>query len=160
MQRTTANAMSATDSTKILVIDDDEMALVIIRKLLEAEDCSVEVLTSAREALAKLPENRYDAILCDMWMPGMSGKEFYEQVKNDFPEYQRRVIFVTGDIASEATWDFIDDRHLPYVIKPFSRPELRRKLRQVIGERPVAAQAKKPEQVAEPGANRRRHRRI
>ena len=160
MQRTTANAMSATDSTKILVIDDDEMALVIIRKLLEAEDCSVEVLTSAREALAKLPENRYDAILCDMWMPGMSGKEFYEQVKNDFPEYQRRVIFVTGDIASEATWDFIDDRHLPYVIKPFSRPELRRKLRQVIGERPVAAQAKKREQVAEPGANRRRHRRI
>ena len=114
--------MSATDSTKILVIDDDEMALVMIRKLLEAEDCSVEVLTSAREALAKLPENHYDAILCDMWMPGMNGKEFYEQVKNDFPEYQRRIIFVTGDIASEATWDFIDDRHLPYVIKPFSRP--------------------------------------
>ena len=152
--------MSITEPAKILVIDDDEMALVIMRKLLEAENCSVEVLTSAREALAKLPENHYDAILCDMWMAGMNGKEFYEQLKNDFPEYQRRVIFVTGDIASEATWDFIDDRHLPYVIKPFSRPELRRKLHQVLGKRPVVAQPGKPVQAAEPGVNRRRHRRI
>ncbi len=152
--------MSAQEPAKILAIDDDEMALVIMRKLLEAEDCSVEVLTSPREALAKLPENRYDAILCDMWMAEMNGKEFYEQVKNDFPEYQRRVIFVTGDIASEATWDFIDDRHLPYVIKPFSRPELRRKLQQVLGERPVVPQPKKPVTTVAPGVNRRRHRRI
>ena len=152
--------MSAQKPAKILAIDDDEMALVIMRKLLEAEDCSVEVLTSPREALAKLPENHYDAILCDMWMAEMNGKEFYEQVKNDFPEYQRRVIFVTGDIASEATWDFIDDRHLPYVIKPFSRPELRRKLHQVLGDRPVVAQPKKPVPAVAPGVNRRRHRRI
>ena len=46
--------MSAQIPAKILAIDDDEMALVIMRKLLEAEDCSVEVLTSPREALAKL----------------------------------------------------------------------------------------------------------
>ena len=152
--------MSDIEPVKILVIDDDEMALLIMRKLLEAENCVVEALTSPREALAKLPENRYDAILCDMWMAGMSGKEFYEQLKEEFPEYQRRVIFVTGDLASEATWDFIDDRHLPYVLKPFNRPELRRKLRQVIGERPVVAQPKMPVQAVEPGVERRSHRRI
>ncbi|MBI4463994.1 MAG: diguanylate cyclase, partial [Acidobacteria bacterium] len=110
--------------------------------------------------LAKLPEHRYDAILCDMWMGEMSGKEFYLQVKTEFPEYQRRIIFVTGDLASEATWDFIDERKLPYLLKPFSRNELQRKLRKVIGELPAAPQ---PAEIAPPvwdGSERRRHRRF
>ena len=150
--------MSSTGPAKILVLDDDEMALVIARKILEAENCIVEVSTSPREALAKLQENRYDAIFCDMWMPEMSGKEFYEQAKNAYPEYQRRIIFVTGDVAHQPIWEFIDERHLPYLIKPYSPRELRRRLHEVVGERPVVPQ---PESTApDAGAENRRHGRI
>ncbi len=145
--------MSSPQTNKVLVIDDDEMVLTIVRKLLEAELFSVDVSLSAREALTRLPETRYNAILCDMWMPGMTGKDFYHQVKKDFPEYQGRIIFLTGDIASEATWDFIEQKRLPYVLKPVNLPELRRKLQEVVGENAAAGPVKK-------GAEGRRHRRI
>ena len=135
--------------SRILVIDDDEMALTIMRKLLEAERFKVDQATSAAEALARLPHEEYDAILCDMWMPGMNGRDFYREIRDRFPQYRNRLIFVTGDVASEATWSFIEERRLPYVLKPFNISELRRQLQEVLGELPGA----KP-------IEGRRHRRI
>ncbi len=147
--------MSEAREIKVLVIDDDEMALTIIGKMLEAEGFGVDVSLSARDALNRLSERRYDAIFCDMWMPGMTGSQFYQQVKDEYPQYRSRVIFITGDIASEATWDFIDQRKLPYVLKPFSSAELRRKLEDVIGDWKAAAPEPEPS-----GFNRRRHHRV
>ena len=158
--RLESGPVNKTEPPKVLVIDDDELALVVIRKLLEAENCVVDVFSSPQDALAKIPGTRYDAILCDMWMGEMNGKDFYQQLRQDFPEYQRRVIFVTGDLASEATWDFIDERHLPYILKPFSRPELRRKLHEVIGEWPAAAPAPDAAQSPWDGVERRGSRRF
>ena len=144
--------MSEKESSRVLVIDDDDLVLATISKMLQADMFSVDVSFSAREALSRLPETRYDAILCDMWMPGMTGKDFYNQVKKEFPEYQSRIVLLTGDIASEATWDFIEEKRLPYVLKPVSHPDLRRKLREVMGEKRKAEAKKGPEQ--------RRHRRL
>ena len=62
------------------------------------------------------------------------------------------IIFLTGDIASETTWEFIEQNRLPYILKPVSAPELHRKLREVMGERLKAAPKK--------GAEQRRHRRL
>lgn len=147
------------EAARVLIIDDDDLTLTILRKMLEADGYEVEVCSSGSEALARLLHASYDAILCDMWMSGMNGKDFYLQLKQGFPEYQRRVVFITGDIASEATWEFIDERHLPYVIKPISRPLLRRKLREIVGVSPVA-QAQAGGKPAWDGVNRRRHRRV
>lgn len=144
---------------KILVIDDDELTLTILRKLLEADSFEVEACSSAPDALALLAARTYDAILCDMWMAGMGGREFYLKLKEDFPDYTRKIVFVTGDIASESTWEFIDERQLPYIIKPISRPLLRQRVVDIVGERVVAPVA----EVAKPswdGVNRRRHRRV
>ncbi len=152
--------MGNVEPPRILVLDDDEMALVIARKLLEAENCVVDVSTSPKEALAKLQETHYDAVLCDMWMPQMSGREFYEEAKNARPEYQRRIILITGDVASEPIWEFIDERHLPYLIKPYSPRELRRRLREVVGERAAVAQPESAAPGAGTGAEKRRHRRV
>ncbi|MBI4460159.1 MAG: response regulator [Acidobacteria bacterium] len=138
----------------ILAVDDEEATLTVVRKLLEAENCKVEVSHSAREALEKLRQTSFDAVLCDMWMPGMSGREFYQQVMKDFPHYEGHFVFMTADAASEATWGFIDEKDLPYVMKPFSRAELQRKLRLVIGDRLDAA-SEGQEKV-----NQRRDRRI
>ena len=147
------------EPARLLIIDDDDLTLTILRKMLESDGYEVDVCSSGSEALAKLLHCSFDAMLCDMWMTGMNGKEFYLQLKQGFPEYQRRVIFITGDIASEATWEFIDERHLPYVIKPISRPLLRRKVREIVGVRP----APQPNTVVKPGwdgVNRRRNRRV
>ena len=126
--------MSGVERPQVLVIDDDELVLSIVQKMLVAEGFSVDVSQSAREALDRLPDANYAAILCDMLMPAMSGAEFYQQMKKKFPEYRRRIVFLTGDISSEATWEFIERRRLPYVLKPFGARELRQKLQEVLGE--------------------------
>ncbi|MBI3933181.1 MAG: diguanylate cyclase [Acidobacteria bacterium] len=148
------------EAARILIIDDDDLTLTILRKMLEADGYEVDVCSSGSEALAKLLHCSYDAILCDMWMSGMNGKDFYLQLKQGFPEYQRRVVFITGDIASEATWEFIDERHLPYVIKPISRPLLRRKVVEIVGDRPMRQPVEGGGQHTWDGVNRRHHRRV
>ena len=143
--------MKKKESSRVLVIDDD-LVLTTLDKMLKAEMFLVDVSVSAREALGRLPETSYDAIICDMWMPGMTGKDFYNQVKKEFPDYQSRIIFLTSDIASEATWDFIEEKREPYLLKPVSQPELSRKLQEVIG-----AELKVP---SKEGPEHRRHRRL
>ena len=154
-----AKSEDESGSPKLLIIDDDDLVLIVLRKLLEAENCVVEALTSPRVALAKIAETHYDAILCDMWTGDMTGMEFYQELRKDFPEYQRRVIFVTGDLVSEVSWEFIEERHLPYLLKPFSRSELHRKLQEMFGER-LTSGAVDSKKSPWDGAERRRARRI
>src|SRR3990172_3179042 len=99
MQQGHSPGDTATEPTRILAIDDDELTLAIVRRLLVAENYLVDTTTSAVDALARLQNNQYDAILCDMWMGGMNGREFYQQLKEDGVGYQTRLIFVTVDIA-------------------------------------------------------------
>ena len=151
--------LNGVEPIKVLIIDDDELAWSVMRKLLDAESCVADVSSSPQQVLSKLPEKRYDAILCDMWMGDMTGQDFYLQIKQNFPEYQRKIIFVTGDLASETIWEFIEERQLPYILKPFSRPELRRRLREVVGERLDLVRPSKPGKQPWDSAERRRHRR-
>ena len=150
------------DEIKILAVDDDESTLIVLRKMLEVERYVADTANSAREALDKLRDNRYDAILCDMWMPEMSGREFYEYLEREFPGVQKKVIFMTADAAGESTWDFIDGQNLPYVMKPFNRTTLVQRLTDVIGRSPVVAQPQSVpvKQKVWDGDNRRIRRRI
>ena len=85
--------MKEKKSSRVLVIDDDDLVLTTPDKMLKAEMFLVDVSVSAREALGRLPETSYDAIICDMWMPGMTGKDFYNQVKREFLDYQGGLFF-------------------------------------------------------------------
>ncbi|OFW10542.1 MAG: hypothetical protein A3G20_05620 [Acidobacteria bacterium RIFCSPLOWO2_12_FULL_59_11] len=140
---------------KILVVDDEDAHLAILRKILEEENYAVQTCSSGSEALRRLRENICDAILCDMWMPGITGLGLYQLVKEELPQYEHRFIFITSDIATEMTWGFIKTRNLPYVIKPFSPPELLEKLREVLGDRQKIAS-----EVSRDEANKRRDRRL
>ena len=151
MQQEHSPGEIATEPARILAIDDDDLTLAIMRRLLEAENYLVDTTTSAADALARLQKNHYDAILCDMWMGSMNGREFYQQLKEECPGYQNRLIFVTGDLASEATWEFIDERHLPYILKPFNRSDLLRKVLEIVGERAPAPAPAGPVANVEPG---------
>lgn len=150
------------NEVKILAVDDDESTLNVLRKILESEHYEADMANSAREAFGKLRDDRYDAVLCDMWMPEMNGKAFYEYLEREFPGIQQKVIFMTGDVASEFTWDFIDGQNIPYVLKPFSRVQLVRQLRKTIGKNrgDASPQSDWVEREYWDGKNRRNRRRI
>lgn len=61
---------------RVLVIDDDDMIREILRRVLKAHEVTVHA--SASDALTQIAGgSRFDAILCDLMMPGLSGIEFH-----------------------------------------------------------------------------------
>jgi CheY-like chemotaxis protein len=81
---------------RILVIDDDDLVLQMLGRLLKMH--SVTLIASAEEAVAKIVQGgeRFDAILCDVQMRGMGGYEFYDTLGKACPEAARRVIMMSG----------------------------------------------------------------
>jgi CheY-like chemotaxis protein len=55
---------------KILLVDDDETSLLILRKLLEHEGFDITVAANVAEALKLISSEHYDALLSDLHMPG------------------------------------------------------------------------------------------
>jgi DNA-binding NarL/FixJ family response regulator len=56
--------------TKILLVDDDEMLNIIMRRLLEREGFEITVACNVAEALKLISSERYDVLLSDLHMPG------------------------------------------------------------------------------------------
>jgi CheY-like chemotaxis protein len=101
--------------------------------LSEAHD--VVTALGGRDALLVLQkEVNFDAILCDLQMPEMSGMELFAKVKARYPELAERFIFVTGGAFSTEAKQFLE-HGVPYVGKPFRSDELIAVLESRIAER-------------------------
>ena len=75
---------------RILVVDDEDMIGMILRRVLKAHD--VSVMTNATDALSLIAGGkRYDAILCDVMMPGMTGIDFYGALLAPLPRSGARL---------------------------------------------------------------------
>ena len=105
--------------SRVLVVDDEAVILDLLVDLLESQGVTVETASSGREALQKLGAAEYDAVLLDMKMPGMSGREVYETLGRVDPRMQRRVVFATGDMVTPETRRFLEEVGSPVLAKPF-----------------------------------------
>lgn len=66
---------SASDGRRILLVEDDETIASVLREMLVAKGHAVTVAGNALQALAETERARFDAVLCDLDLPGMSGLE-------------------------------------------------------------------------------------
>jgi DNA-binding NtrC family response regulator len=81
---------------RLLLIDDDAVVRRALARML-ARQYDVVHAESACEALHQLEAGaRFDAILCDLIMPDLSGAGFYEQVHARFADQACRIILMTG----------------------------------------------------------------
>ena len=89
-------------------------------QLLLQDRHEVTFTLSAREALSWIQEGRqYDAILCDLMMPEVTGGQFYDALRLHSPEQARRVIFMTGGAYTPTSLDFVKKMTNPLLTKPF-----------------------------------------
>jgi CheY-like chemotaxis protein len=108
---------------KILVVDDQPMLAKAIRRMLTGHD--VTVVGSAQEALTKLSAgDRYDVILSDLMMPGMSGMELHAAIGKLAPDQVTRMVFMTGGAFTPEARVFFDEVGSPTLEKPFDRAGL------------------------------------
>jgi CheY-like chemotaxis protein len=66
---------------RVLVVDDDDDARLLVEKVLETEGASVKTVSSAREALELLARERVDVLLSDIEMPGTDGYQLVKELR-------------------------------------------------------------------------------
>jgi len=77
------------------------------------------------EALALLASDpEFDSIVCDLMMPRVDGKSFYEAVRAETPELAERIVFMSGGAFTPRLRKFAASVSNPVLQKPVSRDEL------------------------------------
>lgn len=90
-----ARALPRAVNTKILVVDDKSVNVNLLKAVLENEG-EVYTAVNGLEALEKVEENFFSAIVTDVEMPVMDGVEFYCKAVERFPKIGRRFVFFTA----------------------------------------------------------------
>ena len=106
----------------LLIVDDENVVRDSLGKWFEEEGYSVDTANSAREALLKLPRQRWDLALLDIKMPGMDGLELHRKIREVDPEII--VIIMTGYAAVDTAVQALKDGAYDYIMKPFDPDDL------------------------------------
>lgn len=116
---------------RILVVDDEEVLLRIIRKAL-GPDHELTCTVNPEEAHRQITDGaRFDLILCDLMMPKMTGMDLHAAITVADPAQADRIVFLTGGAFTVAAQSFLDRVPNVRVAKPFNVVALK----SLIGER-------------------------
>ncbi|HEY3176553.1 MAG TPA: ATP-binding protein [Candidatus Polarisedimenticolia bacterium] len=119
-------------SKNILVVDDELAIIDILYQVLKMDGHRVDTALNGAVALRKIEREHYDLIISDLKMPGMSGQELYERVREKDLDLARRIIFSTGDVVSIDTRTFLEKSGNSYLQKPFEIDAIRRIVQSVL----------------------------
>jgi len=123
----------------VLFVDDELDLAELVERVLGRAGYHVFYALSGAEALQRLAERHYDAVILDLKMPQMSGQDVYEIIQRDYPHLARRVVFTTGDTVSESARAWLEATGSLTLAKPFSIEQLAQMMDMVARRKPVLA---------------------
>ncbi|MFI5279065.1 MAG: sigma-54-dependent transcriptional regulator [Gemmatimonadales bacterium] len=108
----------------ILIVEDDDAQLKMLKTVLEADGWTVSATTSGEKAISLVEKSEdLDVILTDLLMPGMDGKAVLEAVRERRPEVP--VIIMTAHASIDSAVELMQAGAHLYLEKPTKLPELR-----------------------------------
>lgn len=110
------------DETGVLVVDDDELVLRSLRRMLERQGYRCEVAASALEAREQLASGSFSVVLCDVHMPGESGLELVRHIRNTYSD--TATVMISGADDPQIADTALRNGAYGYVIKPFRSNEV------------------------------------
>jgi two-component system NtrC family sensor kinase len=119
---------------KILLVDDENILLEMIRDGLKRHGYEVITANNGEAALRELHNQKIDAICTDVKMPGLNGRQLYDWIRTSHPYAARRTIFMTGDIINQSLQLFLEQEQLVCLNKPFAVGDLRQAIKGVLKE--------------------------
>jgi CheY-like chemotaxis protein/glycine cleavage system H lipoate-binding protein len=143
------------DKASILVVDDEEIVCVSVRKILTREGYEVDMAMSAAEALDKIGQGGYKLVITDLMMPEKNGIEMMHSIKKRGIEVP--FVMITGYPTIKTGVQALRLGAIDYIPKPFTRQELlgpvNRALRRGGSPQPVgpALQIRSPSEPVLPG---------
>lgn len=116
---------------RVLVVEDESDVAGFVQRALKEDGHHVVLASNGEAALDQLAKarargQRFDLIISDIKMPGMSGPALYERLRREEADMASHLIFITGDTISQSTQKFLQKTALPHLSKPFNADDLRR----------------------------------
>ncbi|MBI3785340.1 MAG: response regulator [Deltaproteobacteria bacterium] len=126
-------------SVHVLVVDDNQDSVIIMRGMLEPRGFKVSSASTGSQALAAIKREPPDVVLLDVMMPEMSGLEVLQRLKEEYQTGKIPVILVTAKTQDDDVvkgYQFGADYYIP---KPFTVKQLVYGIELVLGKgEPVA----------------------
>ena len=113
----------------VLVVDDDELQLILMKELFGNVGVPVECVTSAKSALEKIHINSYRCMITDLHMPCMNGLELARHARELAP--QMRITLCTGDQSPQLETQAVEAGIDAVFLKPFNYTNM---LAKVVGD--------------------------
>ncbi len=123
----------------VWIIDDDRSIRWVLEKALEREDIPCEVFNSASEALVRLDKGSPAAVISDINMPGPSGLEFLQHVKEKLPKVPVIIMTAYSDLDSAVA--AFQGGAFEYLSKPFDVDAAVELVRRALAQNQDAAQS-------------------
>jgi len=112
------------EKNKALVIDDEQIVLDSVNKILKDENYEVDVSLSGREGLDQAVQKEYDIVLTDIRMPDIGGMRVLRDVKRAKPSLP--VVIITGYASVKSAVQAMKLGAADYIEKPFTPDQLLR----------------------------------
>lgn len=106
----------------VLVVEDDFATREALRRILEAEGCTVDLAIDGEKAVGCLARTSFDAVVLDLALPKLSGTDVMEYIASTNPAQLSAIVVVTGLEAQEIRKLF------PAVRETLSKPVMPTKL--------------------------------
>ena len=134
-----APTRSALAGIRLLFVDDEPALRRGMVAFGTLRGFTVATALDGTEALAAVQETSFDAVVCDLRMPGMDGIAFHAALALERPGLAQRTVFITGDMLGSTAREAAATRQ-PMLHKPFAFERLEEALVTVLrGRQPVPA---------------------
>jgi DNA-binding NtrC family response regulator len=130
------------NTTRALVIDDEQIVLDSVSRILSEDAYEVDTSLNGRQGLAKALEGRYDVVLTDIRMPDIGGMRVLRDVKRVKPRLP--VVIITGYATVRSAVQAMKLGAADYLEKPFTPEQLLKAVKSAL----KAAAAQEPEEQA------------
>jgi two-component system, NtrC family, sensor kinase len=109
---------------RLLFVDDEPSLRTGMATFGKLRRINVVTAEDGASALAAARIGDFDAVICDLRMPGMDGASFWEALRAERPALASRTVFITGDVVSPGSRTFLDATRQPVLTKPFDFEQL------------------------------------
>jgi len=131
---------------RVLVVDDEPQIRRVLRSTLTARGYEVHEARTGEDALESIREDRFDLVLLDVSMPGMSGLAACREIRAGS---EVAIIMLTVSDSEEDKVAALDAGADDYVTKPFGTPELLARIRAALRRLPTSQERDQPVQVGD-----------
>ena len=130
---------------KILLVDDEKDFIEALGERMENRGMNVSTTTSAKDALKKMEEEPYDAIILDLQMPEMDGIEALKAIKKKNPDMQ--VILLTGHATVEKGIEAMKLGAMDLIEKPADIETIAEKIKKAQANKMILVEKKTEEKI-------------